>query len=132
MASFSSVEEAEKFFTDDRFAVENGIVIDELGEDWCVCSMEIAPRHMNAGGIVNGGAVFTLADFAAAVAWNNMHKYTVSQQASISFLRATRGKKLIARAQCRKEAKNSVFFDILVKDDLGAEIAQLTMIGCKL
>ena len=33
--------------------------------------MKIEPRHRNAAGIIMGGAIFTLADFAFAVASNH-------------------------------------------------------------
>ena len=66
----TKLEEARLFFAKDRFATENGAVIDEIGEHYAICSMEITPHHQNAAGRVMGGAVFMLADFAFAVASN--------------------------------------------------------------
>ena len=79
MPTFRDIEDARAYFEGDRFAVENGITLDELGENWATCSMTIAPRHMNANGGVMGGAIFTLADFAFAAASNNVHRPTVAQ-----------------------------------------------------
>ena len=69
----TKLEEARAFFAGDRFATENGAVIDEIGEHYAICSMEITPHHLNAAGRVMGGAVFMLADFAFAVASNFGH-----------------------------------------------------------
>ena len=65
-----NLEEAKAFFEKDYFAMGCGIQIDEVGEGTSKCSFEIETRHLNGGGIVQGGAIFTLADFAFAVAAN--------------------------------------------------------------
>ena len=41
MGTFNTIEEARDFFKDDSFAMVNGIQIDELTDDVCVCSMDI-------------------------------------------------------------------------------------------
>ena len=64
MGSFKDIQEARDFFTNDRFATENGMFIDSIGEDFAICSMEISASHLNAAGTVMGGVYFTLADFA--------------------------------------------------------------------
>ena len=86
MSTFKNIDEAREFFTGDKFAMANGITIDELWEDGCLCSMELRADHRNAVGGVMGGVIFTLGDFAFAVASNNVHMTTVGQQVSISFL----------------------------------------------
>ena len=63
----TKLEEARLFFAKDRFATENGAVIDEIGEHYAICSMEITPHHQNAAGRVMGGAVFMLADFLSLI-----------------------------------------------------------------
>ena len=45
-----TLEEVRKVFEGDRFATENGAVIDEVGEDFAVCSLEIKDGHKNAAG----------------------------------------------------------------------------------
>ena len=132
MGEFKDVNEARKFFFDDTFARKSGIVIDELTDSGCVCSMEICDDHRNAAGGVMGGAIFTLADFAFAVAANNMHKVTLVQNVSINFLSGTRGTRLIATATCRKDGKNTCVYNVDVTDDLGRDIAQYVGTGYKL
>ena len=88
----TNLEEARAFFAGDRFATENGAVIDEIGADYAVCSMKITPHHLNAAGRVMGGAVFMLADFAFAVASNFGHPADVTTTSQITFLRPSQGK----------------------------------------
>ena len=127
-----TLEEAREFFKNDRFATENGMTIDELGEDRCVCSMDIRDDHRNAMGNVMGGVIFTLADFAFAVATNNVHMPTVGQQNNINYFSGTRGSRLIAKAGCRKDGKTVCVYNVDVTDDLGRDIAQMTGTGFKL
>ena len=132
MPTFRDIEEARAYFEGDRFALENGITIDELSPDSAVCSLTIESRHRNAEGGVMGGAIFTLVDLAFAVAANNVHKPTVAQQVSMNFLSGTRGRRLVARAACRKDGRSSCVYNVDVSDDLGRDIAQATVTGFKL
>ena len=131
MSTFKDIDEARAYFEGDRFAVENGITLDEMGENWARCSMTIAPRHMNANGGVMGGAIFTLADFAGAVAANNVYRPTVTQQMSVNFLNNTQGGRLIATARCRRDGRTTCVYNIDVVDDRGRDIAQIVETGYK-
>ena len=97
MGRFKTIEEAREYFSRDRFATENGIVLDELDESHAVCSLEVSDRHRNAYGGVMGGAIFTLADFAFAAITNGCGEVTVAQQVSINYLAATKGGRLTAK-----------------------------------
>lgn len=132
MANFENLESAREFFYKDLFAVNMGITLDELTEDWAVCSMELNDNHKNAYGGVMGGAIFTLCDFAFAVLANQIHQLTVAQQVSINYLSAPKGDKLIARATCRKSGRTSSIIIVNVEDDLGRDIAQFVGTGFKL
>lgn len=132
MAVFRDIDAARAYFEGDRFALENGIVIDSLSEDGATCSMALSARHRNAEGGVMGGAIFTLIDLAFAVAANNVHKPTVAQQVSVNFLSGSRGTRLVATATCRKDGKNSCVYNVDVADDLGRDIAQAVVTGFKL
>lgn len=132
MSTFNNVDEAREFFKGDTFATNNGMVIDELGEKYAKCSVLLNENHKNAYGGVMGGVIFTLADFAFAVASNNVHRPTVAQQVSINFLSSTKGEKLYAIAKCKKDGRTSAIYNIDVVDDLGKEIAQFIGTGYKL
>ena len=57
-------EKTVKLFENDRFATENGAMIEEVEEHYAQCSLKLGSRHRNAMGAVMGGVYFTLADFA--------------------------------------------------------------------
>ena len=126
------MEEAQAFFTQDRFATENGMTLDEIGEDYAVCSVVLTARHRNAYGGVMGGVIFTLADYAFAAASNNIHRVTVAMQVSINYLSAPKGEKLIATAKCIKDGKTSMVVNVDIVDDTGRAVAQFVGTGFKL
>jgi len=64
------LENIREHYKKDRFATENGIVIDSVSEDCVVCSMDLTENHKNAARGIQGGAIFTLADLAFAVHCN--------------------------------------------------------------
>ncbi len=132
MGKFQTLEEAREYFRKDRFATENGMEIDELLPEGCVCSLTLTERHRNANGGVMGGVIFTLADFAFAVAVNQVHLPTVAQQVSISYLNAPKGERLFARSSRIKDGKSSCVYNVLVTDDTGREIALFIGTGFKL
>ena len=132
MGTFSSVEEAREYFIADRFATTNGMHLDELTEEYSVCSMTLGENHKNANGGVMGGVTFTLADFAFAILSNHIHRPTVAMQVSINYLGAPKGEKLIARAVCKKSGRTTSVFNVDVKDDTGRDVAQFIGTGFKL
>lgn len=132
MSVFKNIEEARAYFKGDRFAVNAGVVIDELLSDAAVCHFDIAPDHLNAENGVMGGAIFTLVDLTFAVAANNVHLPTVVQQVSMNFLSNSRGARMTATAKCRKDGKTSCVYNVDVIDDLGRDIAQAVITGYKL
>ena len=44
------LDELRAFFAQDRFATENGAYIEEAGENYAKCSMELTDRHKNGDG----------------------------------------------------------------------------------
>ena len=125
----TKLEEARAFFAGDRFATENGAVIDEIGEHYAICSMELTPHHLHAAGRVMGGAVFMLADFAFAVASNFGHPADVTTTSQITFLRPSQGKMLYAKSQELRRGRTAVYYETSVTDDTGALIARVTASG---
>ena len=132
MGTFKSLAEAREFFQGDKFAAVNGMTIDELGEDFAVCSMTLNDSHRNAYGGVMGGVIFTLADFAFAVTSNQVHRITVAQQVSVNYLSAPKGDRLFARGVVKKSGKNSTVVNVDVTDGTGREVMQFVGTGYKL
>ena len=131
MATFKDLADARMYFEGDRFASENGMVIDAIGDGTSACSMVISERHRNANGGVMGGAIFTLADFAFAVATNNVHRPTVALQVSINYLNPPRGGRLTAQARRVKDGRTTCLYEVDVTDDQGRHIARFTGTGFK-
>ena len=129
MMEKKTLEEVRKIFAGDRFATENGAVIEEIGEHSATCSLIITDSHRNAMGAVMGGAYFMLADFTFAVASNWEKMGCVSLRSDISFLCAAKGEKLIAKAICVKDGKTTVCYRVDVTDDLGNLTATVTVTG---
>ena len=127
-----TLDEVRKIFENDRFATENGAVIDEIGERSATFSLVITNSHRNAMGAIMGGVYFMLADFAFAVAANWEKMGCVSIHSDISFLNAAKGKKLVAKAMCVKDGKSTVCYRVDVTDDLGNTTAVVTVTGYKI
>lgn len=130
MEQKKTLEEVRKIFEGDRFATENGAVIESIGVHSATCTLEITDSHRNAMGAVMGGTYFMLADFAFAVAANHGDRWgCVSLQSNVSFLTPAKGKKLIAKAVCIKEGKTTAYYRVDVTDDLGILTATVTVTG---
>ena len=93
------------------------------------CALTLVPGHRNAAGGVMGGVIFTLADFAFAVAANCQRMETVSLTSQITYLNRAKGERLFASAACVKMGKNTCYYTIDVTDDLGNQVAQVTTTG---
>jgi len=129
MENKKTLEEVRRIFENDRFATENGAVIDEIGDHSAVCSLEITDSHRNAMGAVMGGVYFMLADFAFAVAANKENVGCVSLHSDISFLGAAKGTKLTAKAVCIKDGRSTAFYRTDITDNLGNLTATVTTTG---
>lgn len=130
MEQKKALEEVRKIFAGDRFATENGAVIEEIGDHSATCTLQLTDSHRNAMGAVMGGTYFMLADFAFAVAANWQHMGCVSLRADISFLGAAKGETLIAKAVCVKDGRTTACYRVDVTDELGNLTATVTVTGC--
>ena len=122
-----TIEEVRELFGNDRFATEAcGCQVVEARRGHAVCAFDIADTHLNAQGHVMGGAIFTLADFALAIACNIGENPTVAVCNSIEYFSATKGSRLIATCDVDKSGRSLGFYTVLVTDDLGKPIAKMT------
>ena len=121
------IEEVRALFAGDRFATEMcrcRVVEAERGH--AVCAFDISDVHLNAQGNVMGGAIFTLADFALAIACNIGEEPTVAVANSIEYLNVAKGSTLTATCNADKSGRNLGFYTVDVTDDLGTPIAKMT------
>ena len=62
----------------DRFAAEAGVELLEVREGYAKARMLVTEKHLNGGGVCQGGALFTLADLAFAAVANSRNQLTLS------------------------------------------------------
>ena len=119
-----------KKFTGDRFATELlGAEILEAAPGSALCRAKIRGQLCNALGNPMGGAIFTLADLAFAVASNCGGQDTVTLDSAIHFLRPARGKTLFARAETVKDGRSTCLYQITVTDELDTQVAVVMTTG---
>lgn len=130
----SKLEEAREIFSKDLYATKvSGAVIEEVGENYSKCSMRLKDEHRNAYGGIMGGCIYTLADFAFAVASNfDKERLTVSLTGQASFLSMSKGSVLYAETKLIKEGRNNCFYEVMITDDLGKDIAVVYLTGAHL
>lgn len=110
------------FFEADAYAMNTtGISIEEICDGRAVCSFLPGAEHVNADGAVQGGAIYTLADFCFAVAANaapveaSGRPDTVTLSADISYLRPAKpGERLFAEATRIKDGRKACFYEVKV------------------
>lgn len=125
--------EVRKRFADDLYATQTtGIEIVEVDELYAKCMLHLAAKHKNAMGAVMGGVLYTLADFAFAVAANYDTLTTVSISGDIKFLSASKSDVLYAVARCVKNGKANCFFDVDIVDGDDKLIAKASIVGAKI
>ena len=134
MEDLSKLEEARELFAHDLYASElTGAVIDEIGDNYSKCSLILEDKHRNAYGGIMGGAIYTLADLAFAVASNfDKEEATVSLSTSANFMSASKGSVLYAEAKLIKDGRRNCFYEVRVTDDLGKDIAEILFTGAHL
>lgn len=122
-------EEIIKFFEKDRFAHYVGIELVEVDSGYAVTSLALSDKHLNGLDIVQGGAIFTLADFAFAAATNSNGIATVGINSNITYFKAPRGKVIKAIAKETSTGKKICGCDVEVLDEDGTLIAKFSGTG---
>ncbi|MDR0232963.1 MAG: PaaI family thioesterase [Dysgonamonadaceae bacterium] len=118
--------EIKEFFEQDRYAALSGIELVDVKQGWAKARMEIKDIHLNSGNVVQGGAIFTLADLAFAAAVNSYGNLALGIQTSISYLKSATKGTLFAEAKVINLHKKLAYFHVDVTDDNGNLIAVFT------
>lgn len=87
------------YFEKDRFAAFVGIILIDVKPGYAKANLEITDKHLNAVNIVQGGVIFTLADFAFEAASNSYGQVALGLNATISYFKQPKGKLLTAEAK---------------------------------
>jgi acyl-CoA thioesterase len=120
------MSELRRFFGGDRFAARNGMELLEVREGRAVARLAVGADHLNASGVVQGGAVFTLADLAFAAASNSRGNVALAIEAHVTFLRAVRAGVLLAEAREESGSRRLSTCTVRVTDEKGELVALFT------
>ena len=117
------MDTVKRFFKKDKFAQRANIELLSVSPGQARAKMTLHPHHLNGYGTVQGGAIFTLADFAFAAASNSHGNVAVAINVSITFMKASTTGTLWAEA--REVSKNFKLgsYTVEVKDDQGELVA---------
>ncbi len=107
----------------DRFAARSGVRLVEVREGYARTTLRLGPDHLNGVGVVQGGAIFTLADLAFAAACNSHGTVAVALDVSITFARAAVRGTLTAEAREIAVSRRVSVCDVRVTDASGALVA---------
>ena len=115
----------ERFQADQYATKVTGIEIVEVRENYVKTKLVVEPKHMNALGIMQGGALFTLADFTFAVATNaEQENATVAMECQISFFRPVTKGILYAESQLISRSRSLTSHDVTITNESGDVIAK--------
>ncbi len=116
-------DEVERLLGNDRFAEAAGMRVLRAEPGYAEVLLTLSDGVMNGHDNLHGGAMFTLADYAGAVASNMYGEPTMAINGSISFLRAVRGGEVVAKARTVKAGKRVTFQNVDIFDGEGTLVA---------
>ena len=117
--------------TRDRFCVANNMKITVLKQDYAEAVMPVSEDKLNGLDVVQGGAIYTLADFAFAGAANanKDDKRCIGTVSSINYLRPGTGSCIKAVAKMVHTGKKTCTCIVSVFNDQEKLIATATFQG---
>jgi acyl-CoA thioesterase len=101
----------------DQFAKLVGLELVKVELGYAEVRMVITEKHLNGVGIVQGGALFTLADFAFAAAANADGKVTIGINANITYSKPAKGKTLLAKAMETSSSRSLCNYTVDIFDE---------------
>ena len=110
-------ELTKKFFEKDQFAKSLEIGIRSVNEQSAEIGVFVKKEHLNANGCVQGGMLYTVADFAFAVLTNYLHPMTVTQGGHIQYLRPAYTQTLKAVAKETTRNGHNCVGEVILYDD---------------
>jgi acyl-CoA thioesterase len=117
------MQDTEQFFLLDNYARDSGIELLETSPGKARVKMEVTPNHLNSHKTVHGGAIFTLADTAFAVASNSHGVPAAAINAHISFMKSVSSGILFADAEEFSLNPRLATYTVRVTDQDGNRIA---------
>ena len=113
-----------QWFVDrDAFAKLLGIRVIEAAPGYAKTAMDLTDDLKNGAGIAHGGAVFTLADLALAIASNSHGRLALAVASAITYVRPGTGATLYAEAREVACASKMGTYAITITNESGVTVA---------
>ncbi len=125
----TDLELTKRIFQDDGFVRLAGVEIVEVTAEKAVVKAKITDEHRNANGCVQGGMLYTVADFAFAVLGNHNHPITVTQVGQISYVKAAKTEEITATAVEKVRAGHTTVCEVTVRDEAGQTVCVCSFNG---
>ncbi len=107
-----------------------GCRIDAVGPGYALCSLALEEKHLNGLGSAMGGVIFTLADYAYAVASNFDRDVFVTSASNIRYIKGARsGQRITAEAREIRSGRRSCLFEVAIRDEAGELLALADVAG---
>lgn len=103
-----------------------GMKLLDVQPGYALVEMEITENHLNGISVVHGGAIFGLADYAFAVASNSKGPVALAINANISYFKAAKGSKLIAKATEISSSRKLGNYQVDIFDEDETLVARFT------
>lgn len=116
------LQKLQAFFAKDYFVELTGIELVEVTNERAVARAKIGKQHLNGNGCVQGGMLYTLADFTFAVLGNYLHPLTVTQGGHITYIRPAYTDEIIATATETERAGHNSISEVIIKDQQGQTV----------
>lgn len=111
-------------FQRDRLRELLGIRLVDVAPGYAKVALTVEEKHLNAAGVCHGGVLFSLCDFAFAIAGNSHGRLGFAIEVNISFLRAAGlGDELVAEAKEVHKGKRMGLYIMEVTNQKGERIA---------
>ncbi|MBQ2714303.1 MAG: PaaI family thioesterase [Clostridia bacterium] len=125
------LDKLKKFFQGDTFAISLGIEIVKAENGMGECTIKKRADLMNANDVLQGGALYTLADFTFAVGAASTGKLCVTSTVSASYVKPAKGNDFRAVATPINLGRTLYTYDVEVFDE-SRLVAKFTITGCVL
>lgn len=108
----------------DRLIGMFGMEILNVDLGYAEVAMVVKPEHLNAANFCHGGALFSLADVAFALAANSHGGLAVGLEVSANYMRPVKaGERVVAVAEERHVGKHTGVYLISIRNGEGKEVA---------
>ena len=123
MPKMDLVAAVRRVMAGDRWALAAGARLVEVRPGYARTTMRLRDMHLNGVEVAQGGAVFTLADYAFAACSNSHGTVAVALDVSITFARAAVQGVLTAEAVEESRTRRTSVCTVRVTDEEGALVA---------